>query len=224
QPPAYTGLPLRREAALDAKAPEGSMLHWRVRFEPQPAAASLQFHDGGRVALAREGADWTASRRLDGSVLYRIALEGAPPPADDRLHRLDAVADRAPDIRVIRPERSLTLVEPGQQRWELAFEADDDYAITDAKLLLTLAQGSGENVSFSEREVVPAAEAIDGARQLRYRHAVDLAALGVAAGDDVIVRLRVDDNREPAPNTTRSASFILRWPAEASTDSAALEG
>src|SRR5690606_12550953 len=100
----------------------------------------------------------------------------------------------------------------------------DDYAITDAKLLLTLAQGSGENVSFSEREVVPAAEAIDGARQLRYRHAVDLAALGVAAGDDVIVRLRVDDNREPAPNTTRSASFILRWPAEASTDSAALEG
>src|SRR5690606_29188288 len=116
-----------------------SALRWRLRFDPQPDAASLAFHDGARLALVRDGDDWSASRRLEGSVLYRLALEGAPPPADDRLHRLDAVADRAPDVRVIHPERSLTLVEPGQQRWELEFEADDDYAITDAKLMLTLA-------------------------------------------------------------------------------------
>ena len=224
QPPAYTNLPARSESALDAKAPEGSVLHWRVRFDPQPVAASLQFHDGARLVLARVGDDWTGEWRLDASALYRIVLDGAPPPADDRLHRLDAVADRAPEVRVVRPERSLTLVEPGQRHWELEFEADDDYAITDAKLMLTLAQGGGENVTFKEQEFAPAAEPIDGARHLRYRHVLDLDALGVGAGDDVIVRLRAGDNREPQPNVTRSASFILRWPAEASTDSAALEG
>ena len=223
-PPAYTRLPARREGTLDAKAPEGSQLHWRLRFDPQPSSASLVFHDGERVPLERDGESWRAQRRLDASALYRITLEGAPPPEDDRLHRLDAIADRAPEVRVIRPERSLTLVEPGQQHWELEFEADDDHALAEPMLLLTLAQGGGENVTFSEREIAPAIEALDGTRRQRYRHSLDLGSLGIAAGDDVIVRLRVADNREPEPNTTRSPSFILRWPAEAAVDSAGLEG
>ena len=224
EPPAYTGLPARRESTLDAKAPEGSQLRWQLRFDPQPSSASLAFHDGERVPLERDGETWRANRRLDTSVLYRITLEGAPPPEDDRLHRLDAIADRAPEVRVIRPERSLSLVEPGQLRWDLAFEAEDDHALADPMLLLTLAQGGGENVTFSEREIAPAVEAIDGARRQRYRHSLELGALGIAAGDDVIVRLRIADNREPEPNTTRSPSFILRWPAEAAGDSADLEG
>ncbi|RYD14491.1 MAG: hypothetical protein EOP90_12665 [Lysobacteraceae bacterium] len=224
EPPAYTRLPARREGTLDAKAPEGSQLHWRLRFDPQPSSASLAFHDGERVPLERDGEAWRAQRRLEASALYRITLEGAPPPEDDRLHRLDAIADRAPEVRVIRPERSLTLVEPGQQRWELEFEADDDHALADPMLSLTLARGGGENVTFSERDIAPAIEEVDGRRQQRYRHSLDLGTLGIAAGDDVIVRLRVADNREPEPNTTRSPSFILRWPAEAAGDGAGLEG
>ena len=38
------------------------------------------------------------------------------------------------------------------------------------------------------------------------------------------MRLAVSDNRDPKPNTTKSASFILRWPPEASSDSAGMEG
>jgi hypothetical protein len=224
--PAYTGLAPRAETALDAKAPEGSRLRWSLRFEPPPQAATLAFHDGSRLALVRDGADWRGERVLAASTLYRIELDGAPPPAEDRLHRLDAIADRAPDVRVLEPEKTLTLLEAQQATWNLAFEAEDDYGIGTAELQVTLAQGGGENVTFKEQTIAlqgePAAD--DGARHRRFRHALDLGALGVAQGDDVIVRLVVGDNREPTPNTTRSASFILRWPAEASSDSAGLEG
>jgi hypothetical protein len=226
--PAYTGLAPHAETALDAKAPEGSRLRWSLRFDPQPQAATLAFHDGSRLALVRDGAGWRGERVLAASSLYRIELEGAPPPADDRLHRLDAIVDRAPDVRVIEPEKTLTLLEARQDAWNLVFEAEDDYGIGTAELQVTLAQGGGENVTFKEQTIALQGEAAEAgagaARHRRFRHGLDLAALGIAQGDDVIVRLVVGDNRQPTPNTTRSASFILRWPAEVSSDSAGLEG
>lgn len=243
--PAYTKIAARTEATLDAKAPQGSRLRWTLRFDPQPQAATLTFHDGSRLALVRDGASWSGERVLASSTLYRIELEGAPPPADDRLHRLDAIADRAPDVRVLEPEKTLTLLEAQQKTWNLAFEASDDHGIASAELQITLAQGGGENVTFKEQTIVltpvspgpssapqavasapaaPAGSEEESPVVARYAYGLDLAALGIAMGDDVIVRLVVADNRQPEPNVTRSASFILRWPAKASSDSAGLEG
>src|SRR3546814_6704883 len=40
----------------------------------------------------------------------------------------------------------------------------------------------------------------------------DLAALGLTPGSDFVVQLSVTDNRGAGPQTTHSASYILRWP------------
>lgn len=229
-PPAYTQLPARHEASLETKAPENSRLSWRLRFDPQPNAAALVFHDGRRVVLRREGADWRGEHTLAASTLYRIVLDGTPPPADDRLHRLDAIADQPPEVRVIAPDKTLTLLDAQQKTWNLVFEASDDYGIAHADLTITLAQGSGENIAFKEQTIAltPASltppSASPTSPRARYSYALDLTALGLSQGDDVIARLAVSDNREPKPNITRSASFILRWPADASSESAGLEG
>jgi len=225
--PAYTRLPTISETTLDAHVPEGAKVAWRLHFDPQPNKATLAFHDGSRVELARDGDAWKGERTLAASALYRIALDGAPPLEDDGLHRIDVIADRAPDVRVIQPEKSLTLLTDGQKTWELAFEANDDYGIAAASLTITLAQGAGENIAFKEQTLALAGEDLDPAnpgRRQRYRHTLDLGALGIARGDDVIVRLAVSDNREPSPNTTKSASFILRWPPENANDSIGMEG
>ncbi|MFT3792509.1 MAG: DUF4175 family protein [Rudaea sp.] len=224
--PAYTRLAPRSEAALDAKAPEGSRLRWSLRFDSAPKSVTLAFHDGSRLELTHDGADWRGERALAASALYRVVLDGVPPLADDRLHRLDAIPDRAPEVRVLEPEKTLTLLDAQQKTWDLAFEADDDYGIASAELQITLAQGTGENIKFKEQSVALSGEPVgaEGARHQRFHHSLDLAALGIAQGDDVIVRAVVADNREPQANTTRSASFILRWPAEASNDSSGLEG
>jgi hypothetical protein len=60
--------------------------------------------------------------------------------------------------------------------------------------------------------------------QQRYAHRLDLTALGLAAGDDLIVRLSVDDNRSPTPNSARSASLILRWPPASGAEPTGMEG
>ena len=225
--PAYTNLPARTEPTLEARFAEGARIAWRLRFAPEPKSAALVFHDGSRIDLSHRSNEWNGERLLQASALYRIVLEGAPPLEDDRLHRLDVIADHAPEVRVTQPEKSLTLLEEGQHEWDLDFEASDDYGIGAANLTITLAQGTGENIAFKEQTLALNGEDIeaDGShRHLRYRHRLDLSALGIAKGDDVIVRLAVSDNRAPQANTTKSASFILRWPPEESSDSVGMEG
>lgn len=223
-PPGYTRQPPRDEATLDAKAPQGTRLQWTLRFAPQPKGAELAFHDGRRIKLVREGDEWRASDVLARSALYRIVLQAdAPPLQPSTLHRLDAIPDRAPQLRVLEPDRSLSLVTPGQRSWPLAFEGSDDYGLAStATLRITLAQGSGENITFREQTINIGGSG--SATVKRYAHRLDLAALGLAAGDDLIVQLAVNDNRAPNPQSARSASLILRWPSDLGTETTGLEG
>ena len=222
EPPAYTGLPTHSEDTLDAKLPAGSRLRWRLAFEPQPGSVDLAFHDGSRIALAQADGGWTAERRIDRSALYRVLVDGEATGTATPLHRLEAIADRPPAIRVLGPTQAVTLIEAGQRQWLLEFEASDDHGLGPARLAVTLAQGGGENVTVTERTI--ALRGKGDARQQRYSHRLDLAQLGLAAGDDVIVRLGVQDNRRPTPQSARSASLILRWPMGSGEESTGMEG
>ena len=222
EPPAYTGLPARTEDVLDAKVPAGSRLRWRLRFEPQPAAAALVFHDQSRVTLTPAEGAWTAERSIDRPALYRLVLDGATSATGKARHRLDVVADQPPSVAIVTPTQNVTLHEAGQRHWLLQFEARDDYGLEAARLHLTLAQGGGENVTVTER-VLPIRGDGDR-RQRQYTQRLDLESLGFAPGDDLIVRLSVDDNRRPTAQTARSASLIRRWPPESGDEPTGMEG
>lgn len=222
EPPAYTGLRTQQERSLDAMLPAGSRLQWSLTLAAQPSAAALVFHDGSRLPLHRNGKSWTGERLLSQSLLYRLQLEGLEGRPEEPLHRLDVIPDHAPEVAVRAPEKTLSLLAPDQKNWQLAFEASDDYGLGAAELSVSLAQGSGESIKLSE-QMLPL-EGEGDARRQRYRKTLDLAALGFARGDDLIVRLSVADRREPEPNRSRSASFMLRWPPEASIESTGVEG
>jgi len=220
-PPAYTGLPPRDEASLDSKAPQGSRLVWTLRFVPQPASASLALHDGRHLDLHRAAGDWTVGRSLEASFLYRVVPAGSTgsPP----LHRIDAIPDTPPRVKVLLPDRSLTIVTPGQRTWPLAFEVSDDYGVAaTARLRIIQTQGEGENITSRERMMTVAG--IGSPRRRRFTPTLDLAALGFAAGNDLVAQLIVGDNRAPGPQTVRSPSLILRWPSDLGTESGGLEG
>lgn len=222
-PPAYTRQAARDEPSLDTRAPLGTKLAWTLRLAPQPAAAELVFHDGRRVALRRDGEIWRGEHVLTRSALYRLSLKDAPPLRDAKPHRLDAVADRPPQVRVLEPDRSLSLATANQKAWAVSFEATDDYGIANtAKLRVTLAQGSGENITFREQTV--ALRGTGSATTKRFAHSLDLRSLGFAVGDDLIAQLEVEDNRTPSPQNARSASLILRWPSDLGTETSDMEG
>ncbi|WP_031373385.1 hypothetical protein [Lysobacter antibioticus] len=223
-PPAYTHMPPRSEPTLEGRVPENARLRWNLRFEPQPSAAELVFHDGQRLALARQGdGRWSAERVLAKPALYRIVAAGAPDAQTRRLYRLDVTVDRVPQLRVLEPDRGLSLMSAGQRNWPLEFEASDDYGLAaNAQLRITLAQGSGENITFREQRL--SLRGTGTATAKRYAQRLDLASLGFASGDDLIVQLSVDDNRSPKPQTAQSPSLILRWPADLGSEATGLDG
>ena len=222
-PPAYTGVAAHAEAMLDAKAPVGSRLTWTLRFEPQPSSAALIFHDGQRIALTRDDDTWQATQVLAKSTLYRVVAAGTEGQPPTKLRRLDAIPDRAPEVKVLAPDRGLSLVTVGQTRWPLSFEARDDYGVAPtATLKLTLAQGSGENIAFKEQTMTLHGAGPATAR--RFTASLDLKALGMAVGDDLIAQLTVQDTRSPSPQRAQSPGLILRWPADLGQESTGLEG
>jgi len=219
--PAYTGQAARVQSALDGKVPQDSRLHWSLRFSAQPQTATLQFHDGQRIALARDGEQWTAQWTATRPALYRVVTE--PALRDTRLYRLDVVPDRPPVVRVIAPDRSLVLGTPGQRQWPLQFEATDDYGVVaTAQLKVTLAQGSGENITF--REQTFSLTGTGPATQRRFARTLDLAALGATEGNDVIAQLTVRDTHTPTAQSAQSSSVILRLPSAAEIQGTDMEG
>ncbi|MBI2379878.1 MAG: hypothetical protein HYV16_03865 [Gammaproteobacteria bacterium] len=221
RPPAYLGLPETRLSGLDVRVPEGSRVRWRLAFSGTARAVRLRFLDGRVLELANAGEAWQAEATMDEAGLYRLELDGAD-WRERELHRLELIPDRAPELRIAAPDKSLTAMTAGQVRWEIAAESSDDHGLGAAELRLVLAQGTGENISFSERRIPLAGEG-DALRQ-HYRHSLDLAALKLAPGDDLVLRLAVADRREPAAQWTVSPAYILRWPPEASAESAGMEG
>ncbi|GAB3044024.1 hypothetical protein [Stenotrophomonas tumulicola] len=219
--PAYTGQPPRTQNTLDGNVAQDSQLSWALRFSSIPSRVALQFHDGQRIELGHDGTQWTGSWKAERPALYRVVTE--PAMRDTRLYRLDVVPDQPPSVRVIEPDATLVTGTPGQRRWPLRFEARDDHGVAaNAQLKVTLAQGSGENITFREQLFTLAGTG--PATQKRFAHALDLAALGATAGNDVIVQLQVRDNHAPTPQAAQSSSLILRLPSEADVQEAELEG
>ncbi|MEO6226652.1 MAG: hypothetical protein ABIO61_02185 [Thermomonas sp.] len=222
-PPAYTGLPATKVETLDARVPEISRVQWSLRFTAQPAQAWLQFENGPRMALIARDGQWQVAQRIERSGLYRIVTEPALPAAQRRLHRVDVIRDQPPQVRATTPAQSLTLRTSGQQRWPLVFEATDDYGIaTNAELRIIQTSGDGENITSTQRTLP--LSGTGPARARRFAYVFDLASSGLSVGNDVIVQLSVRDNRQPSPQTVRSASVILRWPPEQMGMATGLDG
>ncbi|MGH8054740.1 MAG: hypothetical protein ACREP4_12560 [Stenotrophomonas sp.] len=221
-PPAYTGQAASAGEKLDVRAVQGSRLQWQLQFTPQPQRAWLQFHDGRRLPLQRDGAHWRAAESLQRPGLYRIVSEPALAEAG-RAYRLDVIADRPPQVKVLEPAQTLNQAAPNQRHWQLRFEATDDFGINpNATLDITTAKGSGENIEFQQRQVTLGGSGPATARRFAYR--ADLSALGVGPGDEVVARLSVRDNRNPQPQEARSASLILRLPSAQEVQTSELEG
>lgn len=219
-PPLYTGLAASTRNELETEVVQGSQLHWRLRFAPEPSHASLVFLDGTTLPLARRDGQWHGERAVSAATAYRVEIAAAD--SGPRVYRIRVLPDQPPSLRVIAPAQALSRHAARQRIWTLLFEASDDYGLGRVEAAMTHSQGNGENVQFNDSVITIAGSG--NATHRQYRHDIDLDALGYGEGDDLIVRLSVRDNRQPQANISKHPSLILRWPPPASAASDALEG
>lgn len=219
-PPAYTGLPARYAQSLDIRAPLGSRIEWTLAFTPQAKSAALQLVGGQALPLTLGEEGWSGSLRLDIPSLYHVTAEGTR--MSQSAHRLEPITDEPPQVQVIEPASGLVMMQPGQRRWRVVFEASDDYAVDPmARLTLTTAIGEGENVSFSERSRM--VSGTGDPKRRRFVVDLDLAAFGLQPGSDLVAQLTVADTRSPGPQVVRGPGVILRWPGTVPASADGLE-
>jgi hypothetical protein len=213
QPPTYTRLPETNSTNLNASSIVGSILTWRVKFsENDQLAVRLIGSRGEELAFRKSGDAFIYQDRLINSGLYAIKAYWRTDSNRDSViyqsdfYRLEARPDLAPKIEPTSKElyRFHYLRDP--KTLNVAAKISDDFQVSQAFIVATVARGSGENVKFREVKL-PLGQA--NFREARLTKTLDLNALQFAPGDELYYYWAAFDNRQPEPNFTKSDTYFV---------------
>ncbi|MBF9144124.1 DUF4175 family protein [Hymenobacter properus] len=215
-PPAYTRQPAFAPAQASFLCPESSRVRWQVRVSGTKQSAGPVLELGRRVVPLKPVPGQTGlfftEQVLTASALYRLRYAGTV--SDD--YAIDVRPDQAPVLRISTP-KPYTLVAAMGQRPEVPIRATlrDDYGLSRAELVITVAQGQGEAVKF--REVRRDLSDGLGGTQASLGSLLNLPRLGLTYGDELYFYFSARDN---AGHTARTDSYLVQWQDTAVADSA----
>ena len=218
-PPAYTRQPAFRPAQASFSCPARARVRWLVRVSGGTGREVPEL-EIGRERLRLQAApgqpgSFLLERMLTASTLYRLRLGGTV--SDD--YAIEVRADQAPVLRIIMP-KPYTLVAAIGQRSEVAVQATvrDDYGLSRAELVITVAQGQGEAVKFREVRRELSAGLSGQPRETTLRNLLNLRQLGLTYGDELYFYLAARDN---AGHFARTDAYLVQWQDTAVADSPA---
>ena len=214
-PPAYTRLPAFAPEQASFQCPQGARVRWRVRVSGTSRAVPEVELGRQRLRMqpvAGEAGLFTADYPLTASTLYRLRFAGTV--SDD--YAIEVRADQAPVIRIQTP-KAYTLVEFGV-RPELPVRATvrDDYGLSRAELVITVAQGQGEAVKFREVRRDLSASLSGQPAQTSLLNQLNLPGLGLTYGDELYFYISARDN---AGHSSRTDAYLVQWQDTAVADS-----
>ncbi|MGI4833086.1 MAG: hypothetical protein ACRYFK_06440 [Janthinobacterium lividum] len=215
-PPAYTRRAAFGPAGASFSCPAGSRVRWLVRVSGAAGAPTLEL-GSQRLALRPAPGQphtYAAEQVLNASTLYRLRLAGQV--SDD--YAVEVRPDQAPTIRIQCP-RAYTLVAARGTRPEVALQATahDDYGLSQAELVLTVATGQGEAVKFREVRRDLSAGLAGQPTQAPLGSLLSLPRLGLHPGDELYLYLQARDNHG---QSARSDTYLVQWQDTAAAASA----
>ncbi len=213
QPPAYTRLPVTNSTNLNAASVVGSGLTWRVQFsDNKNLTVKLVGSRGQALSFRNTGDGFTHQDRLINSGLYAIKAYWRTENNRDSLiyqsdfYRLEARPDLAPKIEPASKELYTYHYLKDPKTLTVSARISDDFSVSQAYIVATVARGSGENVKFREMKF-PLGQA--NFKEAKLTKILDLKALQFAPGDELYYYWAAFDNRQPEPNFTKSDSYFV---------------
>jgi hypothetical protein len=211
-PPAYSGLArtVEEDAAIIRALP-GSRIVVRTR------AAGLQaMLDGREIRPLRAGFGDFQLRMSPGGMALRLVGE-----QEQRLVTFEPLADDAPVVRLLAPERDSVLREP---TGAIALEAHamDDHGLADGSFEWILTSGEGEIFTSRSGRIGSWRSEV---REHRAAVLLQLDSLRMGPGDVLHVRaIARDRNDVSGPSVGTSETRAFRVPRRGEYDSVAVEG
>ncbi|WP_444929216.1 hypothetical protein ACJJIF_15400 [Microbulbifer sp. SSSA002] len=230
QPPAYTGLAADSQS-LQIDVPEQSAVEWQLELN-QPVQGLEMLAEAERFTFSPLGAlpskKWQLQRTIAKADFYQLSVQLAESQMLlPEIHNIRVQKDSAPEFTFEAPSLRVDTIKGSAQGIPVKVIINDDYQVSSADLLVTLASGSGENLRFREERIAlsslqPSSSTAEPSREtpsinrkeVRYDFTLPIQQFSMEAGDELYWYLEARDNREPSANVAKSQHFILRWPQE----------
>ena len=216
-PPQYTGLPKRVSENLNAEVITGSKLDWTVKFEnAEDITVTIENAKGKSIVFKRNGSNYVHSDQILHSGFYSIkAFKKDSLIYQSDFYRIEALPDNPPKIEPTSKElyKFHQLKDP--KNIQIQAKISDDFRVSQAFIVATVARGSGENVKFRE---VKWPVGNTNFHEANISKNIDLKALNFSPGDELYYYWAAFDNKTPEPNFTKSDTYFVVFKDTASKD------
>jgi hypothetical protein len=210
-PPAYTGLGAE-DAPGDGpvRALAGSQVLVSLRARGDVAGASLSFNGAASpMRLLGEGhftGAFTAS--ASGALEARVVADERYAPAPF-VRGVEVYADAPPEARITEPGGDQLLRAIPGAPVRVAWTARDDFGLSGVTLKYIKSRGEGDAARFTDGELRLSSVERASLREWQGTASLDLARLGLQAGDTLVFWIEARDRSPNANNAGRSASLAI---------------
>lgn len=193
----------------------GTRADVHIKTGLEPSAALLTLGGAAPFEMIKEGEhSYRASFIVDQDSNYELSLVGLG--GEDRtwgeVYSIRAIKDRPPEVHITSPDSDLLFgPENRPASVTVSIAAKDDYDIASMKLKFIKATGEGDAAKFEGGEVAVNRLPEDAEGRTRGAARLDLAALGVAAGDSVVFHAEAfDRNNISGPGVGYSENIVVQ--------------
>ncbi len=199
-PPSYTGLKSFYSKNEQISAIENSTITWKAEFNREPAEYWLEFSDGKKITP-------NSNFKVTSSDFFFVNYtdhEGINFQSD--LFKLEVIKDQPPKIVVSGIDQFTKISYTDVFNPKLQINVTDDFGITDAYFIATIAKGSGESIKFREQKI-SISDNIQG-NTFRMNYELDVKSFQLEPGNELYFYLEALDNKSSEYQSSRTESFF----------------
>ncbi len=206
-PPAYTRLASSDATQPELKVPEGSRVHWKLKFNSEISSAQLIISGKDSVQFSQASDGYQVDYLITESGFYQIQWKQKGKITRSDFYKIEIIADQPPKITIDNLNQFTKLALRDKLSLTIQSTLTDDYGLSHAIIVATVSKGSGESVKFRE-EKLPFEQSISG-KQLKASRQIDLLKMGMEPGDELYFYVEATDNKTPSPNYNRTETFFI---------------
>jgi hypothetical protein len=216
-PPKYTGLSIKTTSDLNAEVIVGSNLEWLVKFEnSHKVSVILENTKGKSLEFIKSGDNYLHKDQILHSGFYSIkAFQKDSLIYQSAFYRIEALPDNPPKIEPASKNLYTIHQIRDPKTINISAKISDDFKVSQAYIVATVARGSGENVKFREAKWPVGSTNFQTANISKN---IDLKALNFSPGDELYYYWAAFDNKLPEPNFTKSDTYFVVFKDTASKD------
>jgi len=199
-PPVYTGKAGHQQDKFTIVIEEGGLAAWKIATNIAVKQVSMLFNEKETIILKSSKGDkttWIAQKQITNPGFYQVSVDGKL----SDLYQVQVIKDLPPVIRIKTPKQ-YTYIDAGEApKINIDAAVNDDYGVSNAQLIATVAKGSGEAVKFKEYKLDFAASFSGHQVQYNLQKLINLPSLNMEPGDELYFYIQAIDTHQQQSRT-----------------------